>query len=409
MDEKLTKKDILKIANKTLTNYKICDYCIGRIFSDNYSLIENKKAAEKIRKNINNYKEVKTKDCWLCDGILDEKDTFIKLILEELKAYEFKTFLVGVKIDEEILEKEKQLAKLIKIEELKSIKSELKREIGKKLEKILKKEVNFEKPDIMAVVDTSFHVVELQISSLLIYGRYKKFSRAIPQTKWYCKICQGKGCRKCNYSGTIYKNSVEELISKKFLKETNGEGESFHGAGREDIDVKMLGNGRPFVLEILNPKIRNINLLKIQDEINKKNKKYIEIEKLRFSDRNEISRIKKAKFNKVYLATILSEKPINSENIKKAVLSLQGKKIGQFTPSRVAHRRANMVREKYIYNCSIKALDGSRAVLKIEAESGTYIKELISGDDNKTVPNLSQLLGFPCKVIELDVIEIKGE
>ena len=28
----------------------------------------------------------------------------------------------------------------------------------------------------------------------------------------------------------------------------------FHTGGREDIDVRMLGNGRPFVLEILDPK-----------------------------------------------------------------------------------------------------------------------------------------------------------
>jgi tRNA pseudouridine synthase 10 len=27
-----------------------------------------------------------------------------------------------------------------------------------------------------------------------------------------------------------------------------------HAAGREDIDVRMLGTGRPFVFEIINPK-----------------------------------------------------------------------------------------------------------------------------------------------------------
>jgi len=28
----------------------------------------------------------------------------------------------------------------------------------------------------------------------------------------------------------------------------------FHGAGREDIDVRMLGRGRPFILEVINPR-----------------------------------------------------------------------------------------------------------------------------------------------------------
>ena len=27
-----------------------------------------------------------------------------------------------------------------------------------------------------------------------------------------------------------------------------------HGSGREDIDVRMLGDGRPFILEFINPK-----------------------------------------------------------------------------------------------------------------------------------------------------------
>jgi tRNA pseudouridine synthase 10 len=49
------------------------------------------------------------------------------------------------------------------------------------------------------------------------------------------------------------------------------------------------------------------------------------------------------------------------------------------------------------------------ATLTIEAESGTYIKELISGDDGRTRPSISEMIGVPCKVAELDVIEIKGE
>jgi tRNA pseudouridine synthase 10 len=28
-----------------------------------------------------------------------------------------------------------------------------------------------------------------------------------------------------------------------------------HAAGREDIDVRMLGQGRPFIIEFVNPKL----------------------------------------------------------------------------------------------------------------------------------------------------------
>ena len=49
------------------------------------------------------------------------------------------------------------------------------------------------------------------------------------------------------------------------------------------------------------------------------------------------------------------------------------------------------------------------AILNVEAESGTYIKELISGDEGRTKPSISEMINNPCKVIELDVLEIKGE
>jgi tRNA pseudouridine synthase 10 len=38
----------------------------------------------------------------------------------------------------------------------------------------------------------------------------------------------------------------------------------FHGAGREDIDVRMLGDGRPFVLEMVNPKCLDVDLAALE-------------------------------------------------------------------------------------------------------------------------------------------------
>jgi tRNA pseudouridine synthase 10 len=44
----------------------------------------------------------------------------------------------------------------------------------------------------------------------------------------------------------------------------------------------------------------------------------------------------------------------------------------------------------------------------IRCEGGLYVKELISGDDKRTTPSLSALLGVNAKVEELDVLEIRG-
>ncbi len=408
MEKLVSDKKTEKKAEQIIKENSLCDNCLGRLFHRKEDIISNKKKGENIRKKIDK-KQVKIKDCTLCNGLLDEIDYFVELVIEKLEQYEYDTFLLGCRIDEEINEKETKLNENIGFEKPDLLKNELNREIGKKLEKKLDKEVNFEKPNIMVIVDTQFNIIDLQIESLFIYGRYNKYSRDIPQTKWFCKICRGKGCRKCDYTGKIYDTSVEELVSNIFLKETEAEDESFHGAGREDVDVRMLGDGRPFIIELKNPKKRRINLKKIEKKINQKNKGKIKVSNLRFSERKEVARIKNAKFSKIYNVEFKCNKTINIEKLKKVTSSLQDVKIGQLTPSRVAHRRADMLRERHIYSCQIKSVEESIAILTLETESGTYIKELISGDNGRTNPNISELIGSPCKVTKLDVIKIKGE
>ena len=409
MTSGLKDEKIIKLAKKTLLKYKLCNHCLGRLFAKIEHGMTNGERGEILRKRLKKYEETKVDDCWLCSGLIDEIPHFADLISDSLKKYEFETFLVGSKIDEDVLERAQELLDFTDSKYAEPIKMELNREIGKILEERLDKEVNFEKPTIMAVVDTAFDVVNLQISPIFIYGRYRKFGRDIPQTRWFCRVCRGKGCKKCDYTGKLYEKSVEELVAKPFLKETMGDDESFHGCGREDIDARMLGNGRPFVLEIQNPMVRNLDLSKLERDVNGSNKDEIEVCNLRFSDRDEIARLKSAEFKKTYRVVLRGEKPINKEKLKKAAHSLRGTTINQVTPSRVAHRRANTVREKQIYNCTIESVDGTIATLSLETESGTYIKELVSGDDGRTKPSISEMIGTPCEVTELDVIEVKGE
>ena len=44
--------------------------------------------------------------------------------------------------------------------------------------------------------------------------------------------------------------------------------DSFHGMGREDIDVRCMGSGRPFVIEIKEPKSRTLDTEVAMAEIN---------------------------------------------------------------------------------------------------------------------------------------------
>lgn len=125
---------------------------------------------------------------------------------------------------------------------------------------IIHRPVEFKNPQVVACVDTRFADVTLSISPIFIAGRYVKYSRKIPQTIWPCNICHGKGCDHCHDHGKMYPTSVQEIIGDIAVKMSNGKKHFFHGMGREDIDARMLGEGRPFVLEISDPHIRDINL-----------------------------------------------------------------------------------------------------------------------------------------------------
>ena len=45
-------------------------------------------------------------------------------------------------------------------------------------------------------------------------------------------------------------------------------------------------------------------------------------------------------------------------------------------------------------------------VWEVRVESGTYVKELVSGDGGRTRPSLSEILAVPCTCKALDVLEV---
>ena len=42
----------------------------------------------------------------------------------------------------------------------------------------------------------------------------------------------------------------------------------------------------------------------------------------------------------------------------------------------------------------------------VECEGGLYIKELISGDEGRSKPSVSEILGIDAQCIQLDVLEV---
>jgi tRNA pseudouridine synthase 10 len=85
---------------------------------------------------------------------------------------------------------------------------------------------------------------------------------------------------------------------------------------------------------------------------------------------------------------------------------LEAQPIAQRTPSRVVHRRADTLRHRSVRRAELLRVEGDLAEIRVTAEAGTYIKELVHGDQGRTEPSLAERLGVACEVLELDVEEI---
>ena len=313
----------------------------------------------------------------MCSDLMTEIPKFAKLVESALSEYEYETFLIGSRIDQELLAREESLWAALGLEQAEPIKAEVNRETGKIVEASTGRTVDFERPDITAILDTRFDFVQLQVNPVFTYGRYMKLRRGIPQTRWPCRECLGKGCERCGNTGKMYETSVDAL---------------------------MLGNGRPFVFEVKEPRRRSIDFGAIEEEINTSGA--VKISDLRPSDRREMVRMKETRPRKTYSLRVAFQEPVEKENLNEVVRSFKGKEVAQRTPTRVLHRRADLLRRRTITDMKVRPLGPRTAEVVLTAEAGTYVKELISGDEGRTRPSLSELIGTPAVVEELDVTMI---
>ncbi len=375
---------------QNLFSHNLCLRCTGRIFASidsGFTNIDRGKHLLFSYKSFYGSTEIGDK-CWLCNGVFQDFDKYYNMVMDKIKDYEYKTFLIGSKFDPDILIEEAKIQNLYG-NKGESIKKEFNREFGKYFSMKTGKEFSKD-ADITIEINTIYDTAGLLIKSIYIYGTYIKKRRDIPQTRWI------------NGSG----DTVESIIGDNLISITGGTNYKLHGSGREDVNVMMLGNGREFIIEILNPVKRNIKLEEFQANVNNSGKN-IFIYNLKYSSKEEIRKIKAAAYNKVYNAIIESPSNIDRNKLKEAAEYFTNRVIDQRTPERVMGSRSDLIRKKEIKYINIEAIKDKEATIKICSESGAYIKELINGDGGRTNPSLSSVYGTELNVASLDVIEIE--
>ena len=513
-------------GHKHLVRIGTCDHCLGRLGGKKRFEQSLEESGVEIRNAVterdSHLSEARTEQplCPFCENLYEESELLADIIFDSISPYELSRLQLGARIPKDQIEHEEEMRKRFGAGGSDALKSGLVRVIAQHLNKRLEGVtlVN-DKPQVLALIDVLTLTVELDIRAHYLYGRYLKLERGIPQTRWPCRACKGRGCQRCEQTGLQYKKSVQDLIGNPLLGLFEADEHAFHGMGREDIDVRCMGRGRPFVIEMKEPKIRSIDAAKAMELINKEADGSIQITGLRDSNRSEVVRVKDTPAEKSYTIRFrilpLSEeemivltapvdlthvdvqerggkgkkksskrkrrgdkkndhkKPLPSvidvpvgpdeatlkamkkpelvtmaeemklkksgtkpelierilaagppaptylnlpedEEILETISKLSGVKLAQRTPERVAHRRADLIRRRTVYETSNPTIemmeDGVREVeFTLRCESGTYVKETVHGDGGRTQPSLSSLIKAKCEVLWLDVGDIHAD
>lgn len=404
--------EINQLVKSILTYGECCDHCLGRFFGKrSHGLSDDErgrslKIALALSENLPFTKFSST--CWICGNFFDAIPVWADRVVAAAEGIEFSTFLIGCRVPPLIAENEEMVWSDLSLNEPEPFKSEVNREVGKAVSARTGKTVDFRQPDIVFILDLALSRVEVQINSVFFYGRYRKFERGIPQTHWDCRACKGAGCEKCNFTGAQYLDSVEELIGRPVILAFDAQNAILHGAGREDIDARMIGTGRPFILEVVEPKKRSLDLAGLEQEINRVAGGRVSVSLKRWSNRPEVETLKSNKAHKKYRILVEVDGALSADMFANALKTLQGATIYQRTPERVAHRRADKIRERIVLDIEYVGEQDGKFVVDVLGEAGLYIKELVSGDGGRTHPSLAEILNRSVHVFSLDVVQVEG-
>ena len=294
-------------GHKHLVRKGTCDSCLGRVGGKRTYGQGLEEAGAAVRaavlerdEHLANARE-EAPLCPFCENLFEEAGLLADIIFDAIQPYDISRLQLGARFPKDQIEEEEQLRKRLAAGGSDPLKSSLVEQIGIRLKQRLEGVTMVsDKPDVLALIDVLTLTVDLDIRAVYVYGRYRKLERGIPQTRWPCRACKGRGCERCDQTGLQYKRSVQDLVGNPMLEIFEGKEHAFHGMGREDIDVRCLGRGRPFVLEIKEPRKRKFNAEKLAEIINEAANGSIEVSSIRPSSRSEVVRIKDTPAEKSY-------------------------------------------------------------------------------------------------------------
>ncbi len=422
---------VIETAEKILATYPLCDHCLGRLFAKLGLDLSNDERGRAVKTLLamklhhearsepehHRYRlrilaenaggpiqrlyrrlyreELVAKQCYICGGKLSHKyyDELAEKAARIIEEYHPLTFLIGVTMPAAMRLRETQVIAAAGIEYSESIKNEVKREVGKRVSALTGLPPGFDKTDITLVIDLATDTITPVVNPVLLRGRYWKKARNISHTIWATR------------EGRKYPYSLEEFFNEILAPLYDAEKIVIHAAGREDVDARMLGTGRPLVVEIKKPHIRLVDPALINELLsNGVVEAVIEGE----ATRQTIKEYKEGSTQrtKIYRALVYTASPVTPGDLERLEKEMRNRVIHQLTPTRILRRKKETLRIRRVLRVKTRPVSSHVFEAIIHSSGGLYIKELISSDNGRTEPSFSSILGTEARCIELDVVYV---
>ncbi|KAI8549017.1 hypothetical protein RHMOL_Rhmol07G0318500 [Rhododendron molle] len=192
-----------------------------------------------------------------------------------------------------------------------------------------------------------------------IGGRYLKYSRNVSQTRW--------------------------IIDDERM-------------GEASVEVRMLGSGRPFLIEVQNARRvpSEMSVKEIERKINSMENNLVKVKNVKVvgSQGWSLMREGEAEKQKQYAALVWISRSLEDDDLKTVSSVMDMVSCSDFVSD---------IRMK------VEKIAGSSQyfLLHLCTQAGTYIKEFVHGDLGRTHPSIGSILGCRAEILQLDVTDVK--
>lgn len=115
---------VLMSSKKILSEYDLCDNCLGRMFAKKLGLSSYRLLGKKIHKKLG----IQNKKCHICKNVFDSLHYYIEKMQNSSSQYQYKTFLVGAKLRPSVLDRDDHIRSQFKLKGIDGIKTSITRE-----------------------------------------------------------------------------------------------------------------------------------------------------------------------------------------------------------------------------------------------------------------------------------------